>query len=90
MNPQTRAERRVEIETWAEEDYQIVLKWMVENRAPEKIRQLMGEMTLAEFGGGEVEAQTPSPCPLPVEDAGAREKAKILTPCIFMISMLKI
>ena len=70
MNPQRRAERRVEIETWAEEDYQIVLKWMVENRAPEKIRQLMGEMMLLSLAAERLRRRPPHPALSPSKTPG--------------------
>ena len=87
MNLRNASERRVEIETWAEEDYQIVLKWMVENRAPEKIRHDGGD-DAAEFGG-EVEAQTPYPALSPSKTPGRGRRQRFYS-LYFYDSMLKI
>jgi hypothetical protein len=61
MKPQTKAERRVQIEEWAEEDYQILLKWMAENRAPEKMKRLVSEMLLLSLAAERLRRRAPHP-----------------------------
>jgi hypothetical protein len=76
MKPQTRAERRVKIETWAEEDYQILIKWLGENRAPEKIKRLVSEMLLLSLAAERLRRRFPHPA-LPQLRSREREKTKI-------------